>query len=58
MLGNKLDANNTIILYIKKLTKQLHKTASNNIGFIKKLLLNNFIPTFIIMVLIFSYKSP
>ena len=57
MLGNKLDANNTIILYIKKLTKQLHKTASN-IGFIKKLLLNNFIPTFIIMVLIFSYKSP
>ena len=33
MLGNKLDANNTIILYIKKLTKQLHKTAST-IGFI------------------------
>ena len=57
MLGNKLDANNTIILYIKKLTKQLHKTAST-IGFIKKILLNNFIPTFIIMVLIFSYKSP
>ena len=57
MLGNKLDANNTIILCIKKLTKQLHKTAST-IGFIKKLLLNNFIPTFIIMVLIFSYKSP